>query len=170
MQATATAKLTCDLPAALDRELGEVLVVGIGNLMRGDDAAGVEVARLVAESGACAVIIAEDVPENYLGPMQGAGADTVIFCDAVDLRARPGTIEVLDIEELSGASISTHNSSLRLVAGCLREAGVARVLVAGIQPGGMEWGAGMSDAVRSACGELARILAQAVTCGQREAR
>jgi len=170
MQAPPTDNLTCDLPPALDRELGKALVVGIGNELRGDDAAGLAVARLVAEREACPVIIAEDVPENYLGPMQQAGADTVIFCDAVDLGAQPGAIAVLDIEELAGASVSTHNASLRLVARCLRAGGVQRVLVAAVQPRSLHWGAELSDEVRKATVALADMLVAALEGPRRDAR
>lgn len=137
---------------------GRTLVVGVGNTLRGDDAAGVEVARLVVECDACEVIIAEDVPENYLGPMEEAGAQTVIFCDAVDLQAEPGTTAILDLDKMQGPSVSTHNASLRLVGKCLRESGVERILIAAIQPQSMEWGAEMSEVVKSAVVRLADEL------------
>jgi len=137
---------------------GRTLVVGVGNTLRGDDAAGVEVARLLRERDACEVIIAEDVPENYLGPMEEARAQTVIFCDAVDLQAEPGATAILDLDEMQGPSVSTHNASLRLVGKCLRESGVERILIAAIQPERLDWGAEMSEAVRLATVELADEL------------
>lgn len=151
-----------ELPAALTGELGRVLVVGVGNELRGDDAAGLEVARQVARAGACAVVIAEDVPENHLGPMQEAGADTVIFCDAVQMGALPGTVAVFALEQLAGGAVSTHNASLRLLGRCLRAAGVRRVLVAGIQPKCLQWGGEMSAEVRAACAELAGMIQKAL--------
>ncbi len=138
--------------------LGRTLVVGVGNTLRGDDAAGVEVAKLLAARDACEVIIAEDVPENYLGPMEEFGARTVIFCDAVELQAEPGTTAIIDMADVQGPSVSTHNASLRLVGKCLMESGVERILIAAIQPQRTDWGAEMSEAVQSAVALLADEL------------
>ncbi len=142
-----------------------MLVVGVGNLLRSDDAAGVEVARRLQELGVCEVLIVEDVPENYLGPMQKAGAQTVIFCDAVDLGAEAGAFALLDIEDLAGPSISTHNASLELVARCLRDGGVERILIAAIQPQSLEWGMHISEPVKSGTIALAEHVAAVVRAG-----
>lgn len=149
------------------RIIGKVLVVGVGNPTRGDDAAGLEAAGLVEDMGLCPVLQAEDVPENYLGPMIRAGADTVIFCDAVLLGRKPGAIALLDVDELRGTSISTHNPSLRLLGRCLRAEGVQRVLVAAIEPLHTAWGTGLSPEVRAGVVRLAQTLAEAVGAAQR---
>ena len=137
---------------------GRTLAVGVGNTLRSDEAAEVATIGLARARDACEVIIAEDVPENYLGPMEEARAQTVIFCDAVDMQAEPGTTAILDLDEMQGPSVSTHNASLELVGKCLRESGVERILVAAIQPERLDWGAEMSEAVRSATVELADEL------------
>ena len=144
---------------------GKVLAVGVGNPMRGDDAAGLELARLLAEREACEVIIAEDVPENYLGPMLQSEAQTVIFCDAVDLREQPGAFALLDLDELAGPSLSTHNASLRLLARCLRQSGVRSVLIAAVQPQSTAWGGALSPTVRAGVASLADLLAEALQAG-----
>ncbi|MGA3176878.1 MAG: hypothetical protein ABSE19_05980 [Candidatus Acidiferrum sp.] len=45
---------------------GTVVVMGIGNPCRGDDAAGSLVARKISDVPGMDVIDAQDVPENYL--------------------------------------------------------------------------------------------------------
>ena len=144
------------------RTTGKVLAVGVGNELRADDAAGLRVAGLLAASGACQVLVAEEVPENYLDPMLRAQPDTIIFCDAVDLGREPGAFALLDVEDLAGRCVSTHNPSLRLLGRCLRAGGVRNVLVAAIQPQRIGWGQGLSPAVQAGAEALAATLVGAL--------
>lgn len=74
-------------PRALRAELvrvlrGRVVLLGIGNPLRGDDAAGCEIARQVRHmaspallgSGRVLVLEAEDIPESYSGLVVPAAA------------------------------------------------------------------------------------------------
>jgi hydrogenase maturation protease len=144
------------------RLVGSVLVVGVGNEHRGDDGAGMAVARLLQQAGRCPVLLAEEVPENYLGPIIRAGAATVIFCDAVNLGKPPGAFALLSPDQLAGPAISTHNPSLRLLARCLYGAGIKQVLIAAIQPHHIGWGPGLSPAVQAGVRALAELLAKAI--------
>ena len=69
---------------------GNVVVMGIGNLCRGDDAAGSMVAQKIDDAPGVRVIDAQDVPENYLRQVVGEGPDTVVLIDSVDLESAPG--------------------------------------------------------------------------------
>ncbi|MBC7289208.1 MAG: hydrogenase maturation protease [Armatimonadetes bacterium] len=142
---------------------GPVLVVGVGNEYRLDDGVGLEVARLVEKARVCPVLLAEEVPENYLGPICSSGAETVIFCDAVDLKQPPGTWAFVLPESLAGADVSTHNPSLRLLADVLRAQGIGSVLIAAVQPLCIGWGRGLSEPVRQAAQELAAELVEMIS-------
>ena len=69
---------------------GNVVVMGIGNPCRGDDAAGSLVAQMISDVPGVRVIDAQDVPESYLRQVVGEGPDTVVLIDSVDLEVRPG--------------------------------------------------------------------------------
>ncbi len=94
-----------------------ILVAGVGNVLRGDDAFGVEVAnRLlerdnrpevsVVETGIAGIQLVQDLQEGF---------DAVIVVDTVDRGRDPGTVmtidyEVIDVHELD------HNTKYDLLA------------------------------------------------------
>ena len=98
--------LALDLHARLGRS---VVVMGIGNPERSDDGAGLLVAGLVADAAPrdalpggrrVTVLMAEEVPESWVGPAAAARPDTVLMVDAADLGAAPGSVALREPEDL----------------------------------------------------------------------
>lgn len=86
-------------------------VLGIGNRLRGDDAAGPMLCdRLQGRFGGTA-IDAGVAPENHLEPVVASGARLVLVADAVDFGGEPGQVTVLAPDALAGAGVSTHACS-----------------------------------------------------------
>ena len=75
-----------------------VLVIGIGNQFRGDDAVGLTVARRVQEASPNGVTVREESGGGTALMETWQGADTVILVDAVSSGAPPGTIHRLDAQ------------------------------------------------------------------------
>lgn len=157
--------------ADLAQRLAErTVVVGVGNELRGDDAAGPLVARKLAAAledhpatEELTAIDCGDVPENYLGPILDSRPRHVVFCDAVDFGGAPGDIRLIDVSELSGSSISTHNASLSLLAKVLAAQGIRDQLVIGIQPKYTSFGSPCSNEVAAAVDEVVAALLECVT-------
>jgi hydrogenase 3 maturation protease len=151
------------LPDALAVRLsGKVVVVGIGNPMFGDDAAGCLVARRLTGTLGLLVIEAEDVPECYLGEIVAARPDVVVFVDAVDLGEAPGSTAVLQQDMLASYEASTHRVPLSLLAKLIsRECG-ADVWVIAIQPRQVNLGATLSTEVAQAIVALSGLIRQSV--------
>ncbi len=131
----------------LDREM---LVVGVGNPLRGDDAAGLVLAEKLAAKLGLEYLRCEEVPENYLTEMLESPADTVLLVDAVNMKVATGETKVLSPDELAGANISTHNCSVNLLATVLTRIKNKEVLVLGIQPENIAWGEFLTPAVAEA--------------------
>jgi hydrogenase 3 maturation protease len=156
----------------LRHRLGEsVVVMGVGNPDRGDDGAGLRVAELLEEALPCGappdgrrltVLLAEEVPESFLGPAAAARPDTVLLVDAVDVGAAPGSVALLEPEALEGGATFTHRTPLTLVSEFLRRETGADVFLLAIQPRSLEWGDPMSSEVEEAARHLSRILAAAL--------
>lgn len=127
-----------------------LLVVGVGNPLRGDDAAGLVLGEKLAEKLSLPYLRCEEVPENYLTEMLDSSADTILMVDAVNSGAQAGDIKLLSPEKLAGDNISTHNCSISLLAGVLAKAADKRVLVLGIQPDSIGWGSHLSRFVSEA--------------------
>ena len=75
---------------------GKVLVIGIGNELRGDDAVGILVARRVADRHLPGVRVLEHSGEGASLLEAWVGAQSVIIVDAVSSGSAPGTIRRFD--------------------------------------------------------------------------
>jgi len=73
-----------------------LLVIGVGNPYRGDDAAGLLAARLLIDLGLDPSLIAEHSGEGASLMEVWKGAEAVILIDAVSSGSPPGTLHRLD--------------------------------------------------------------------------
>jgi hydrogenase 3 maturation protease len=137
---------------------GTVCIVGVGNRMRGDDAAGSLLAERIAGRIAAAVIDAGSAPENYLEKIARGKPGTVLVIDAVDFSGSPGEVRLLEAGAIGSGGLSTHAPSLRLAADYLTQRCGAQVWVAAIQPASVAMGAGMDASVSAAVDRLAASL------------
>lgn len=148
-----------DLLEPLRRQVaGRVLVLGVGNEWRGDDAAGVAVVRALPPE--VAALECGEVPESYLDEVRRRAPDCLLIVDAVDFGAPPGSIGLLTVGTDSGGppSMDTHRPSLQVLGKYVRAEMGADVILLGIQPRTVEWGAAMSPEVSRAVQVLARWL------------
>jgi hydrogenase 3 maturation protease len=135
------------------------VIVGVGNRLRGDDAAGVALVDRIAGRVRLACIDAGVAPENCLGKIVSLSPDTVLLVDAADFGGSAGEARVVGPADLAAGGISTHGLSLSMVSEYLRARTGARIFVVAIQPGVIALGEeGLSPAVAAAVGELADIL------------
>ncbi len=141
---------------------GRVLIVGIGNTFRGDDGAGPAlISSLKSKVPSQLFLDVGEVPENFLGNMVEWKADTILFVDAADFGARPGSTKLIDTKHLNGGGFSTHSSSLSLVVDYLKRETQAEILLLGIQPGKLRMGDGLSKPVEKAVQKLEEVVLSA---------
>jgi hydrogenase 3 maturation protease len=146
-----------------DPRPGRVVVLGVGNVMNGDDGAGVCVVRLLAERMAATpgVLLVDGgtAPENFTGPIRRFEPDVVIEIDAADQNQPAGTTAWLDWRDADGMSASTHTLPPSVLATFLSQDLGCRVALIGVQPETLEMGRALSPAVAAAVGSLAEALA-----------
>ena len=135
----------------------DVLVLGLGNVLMGDEGVGVRVALALTEGSSAAPMPASVrvVDGGTLGldllPLL-EDADRLVMIDAVDLGEAPGTVRVLRDEELHarmGGAISVHQLGVGdlLAVARLRGTLPTRTTLVGIQPQSIEVGLELSEAV-----------------------
>jgi len=90
---------------------GDLLIIGYGNPLRGDDAAGPEAARRLAASG-FQTITAHQLTPELAEPI--AAAHDVYFLDA-DAGLAPGEISVTSISEAGGGPLEHHATPVALL-------------------------------------------------------
>jgi len=141
-----------------------LVVLGIGNELKGDDAAGILVARALAKSGASKIVALEGhtAPEAMVGKIEKLKPSHVLIVDAAELGLRPGEWTLVPEAEVDGGFTSTHHIPLTTIAKRLREVCGCEVAFLGIQCGTREVGAPPSAKVRAAVAEICVIAAKAV--------
>jgi hydrogenase 3 maturation protease len=136
-------------PGGLEDVLrGKVVIMGVGNVLRGDDALGPLLVQKLERRLGLPCIDAGSAPENHLGRVVREDPDTVLLVDAVELGLRPGAHAILQPGELEERGLSTHDVSLRL---CLEELGRrirGQVFLLGVQPERLAFGERMSRSIR----------------------
>ena len=137
---------------------GRVLLIGAGNTLRGDDAAGPALIALLEGKVNASLLDVGEVPESYLSRILAAKADTIILIDAADFGAAPGDLAILEVQDAAGRCVSTHQMPMDLFFRYLGENSHAEMFVIGIQPAQIGFGEQMSPAVADSVRALADIL------------
>ncbi len=142
-----------------------VLVVGVGNILHGDDGFGVEVIKRLAERPIPAgVTLAETgIGGIHLVHELMAGYDALVVVDAVDRGRAPGTVMVINAEVTDVADLSVeerhdlladmHLATPERAMMVAKAAGLLpeRTVIVGCQPAEVDvLEIGLSDAVQSA--------------------
>ena len=141
---------------------GVVTIIGVGNIMRGDDGCGPKLIESLKKKNISASLFdCGTVPENYIFPILATSCDTVILVDAADFGMSPGSIKVFSLNEVSGSGLSTHNFSLRLFTDLLTTGkDNLNIFVVSIQPKTIGLGESLSEEVLSGIDALAGIFAE----------
>jgi len=145
-----------------------VCIVGVGSELRGDDSAGLWVARAllqdehIAQAPHLLVVEGGPAPENHTGQIRAFQPDLVVLIDAAHMDEPPGTVQWIPLEAIDGMSASSHSLPLSILAGYLNLELGGDVAVLGIQPGQNELDSDVSPSVRAAVDEILGGISQAL--------
>jgi hydrogenase maturation protease len=152
-----------------ERGRAPVLVIGVGNELRGDDAAGIAVARRLRDGPPAEIDVELEQNDPTALIERWRGRDAVVLVDAVASGAKPGAISRLELsnhpirKRLHGSS-SSHAVGLDEaveLARALRQL-PSRVVAYVVQGRRFEAGAGLSPEVAAVIPALAdRVLDEA---------
>jgi len=137
-----------------------IVIVGIGNTLKGDDGAGPLVCQQLEGKTCAGLIDAATVPENYIQPIIKKAPQNLLVIDAIDFGAPTGRIKIFRPEELNSIVISTHALSPRLFVDMIVEAIKVNVYFVGIQPGQIQLGQLVCPQVSETTQWLVRTLTQ----------
>jgi hydrogenase 3 maturation protease len=142
------------------------IVLGIGNRLGGDDAAGALVADVLNQKGwrtevlAAAQVTAINggtAPESYTSVIRRHRPDLLILVDAADMGLPSGAVRIIAPENISVLSFSTHSMPLSMFVSYVQEF-CGKVLVIGVQPERTETGRRISRAVQRSARQLAELI------------
>ena len=139
-----------------------MVVVGVGNTLKADDAAGPLVAEMLRGTCPNRVFDAGQAPENFTGPIRRACPETVVVVDAADFGGEPGEVRIAHAEGVAGELIGTHGAPLSVFMRFVAEETGAMVVLVAVQVRSTALGETMcpevSEAVRRIALELDALL------------
>ncbi|MDD1729985.1 MAG: hydrogenase maturation protease [Methanospirillum sp.] len=145
----------------------EIIFVGVGNRMKGDDAIGPILLDLLHESFSHR-IDAGVAPEEYTSVIKRLKPSAIVFFDALDLGSLPGEIQIIEPEEIARFRGSTHTLSLDLILEYLAEETGADVFVIGIQYARIHDEPGLSPGIEYSIRECAALIYSSITATNEE--
>lgn len=143
------------------KDAKRVLICGIGNDTRGDDAFGVYVVEKLKERISNQKVVflnCGEMPESYAGKIIRENPSHVLFIDAVHFEGKPGEIVLADPEGTLGEAFSTHKMPLKLLVGYLKQNINAKFLLIGAQPKQTGLFVDMSKELKDSAERLVSIL------------
>ncbi|KPU63517.1 hydrogenase maturation protease [Thermococcus sp. EP1] len=141
----------------------KVVICGIGNDTRGDDAFGVYVVERLKEKVFNPKVVflnCAEMPESYAGKIIRERPSHVVFIDAVHFEGKPGEIVLADPEGTLGEAFSTHRMPLKLLVGYLKQNIDAKFLLIGAQPKQIGFFVEMSEELKESAKKLVDVLEQ----------
>jgi len=138
----------------------KTLIIGIGNALKGDDAAGPIVCERLRGKISAEIIDAGTVPENYIQPVIEKAPDNLLVIDAIDFGAPPGELRIFQPEQLNSLVISTHTLSPRIFVDMIKQSVDVKVLFLGVQPAKIVLGQPLSAEVDEAIELLIKALVE----------
>jgi len=150
------------LPAGIKSPVKRTVLLGIGNELNGDDAAGMQFVRLLKDNiqnmpATPAVLMIEGAtaPENFTGTIRKFQPELVVMIDAALMGLQSGEMALIDPDETAGITASTHTFPLSMLASFIKQEMGCQVWLIGIQPEANDQFTPLSPVVSAAVNDLA---------------
>jgi hydrogenase maturation protease len=143
--------------------------MGLGNTDYGDDGFGVRLAEQLFEAGVADVVVAGANPERYIS-CAAENVDNLVFLDAVEFEGEPGSVTLLNAEEMTARfpQVSTHKISLGLLAKCAESNGITKAWLLGVQPESIRQGQGLTPTIEKTLAALCDLISDSSRLKQPE--
>ena len=136
---------------AKNNSLPKIAIIGIGNELNGDDAAGVLIVRKIKnnlpENKQILIVEGSIAPENYTGVIRNFKPDWIWLFDAADLGDKPGSVQLIDLEKVQSIGADTHRLAPTLLLSFLSLEMEFKAFLFGINPESVEPFTEVSDTI-----------------------
>ena len=147
---------------AKNNDLPRLVILGVGNELNGDDAAGVLIVRklkkLLPKHEQLLLIEASVAPENYSSVIRKYAPDWIWIIDAADLEIEPGDVQFIDFSNIDVMGANTHRLSLSLLISYFQSEIGSKTLILGLQPVTVDPFSNISLPVKQSIKQISRIL------------
>lgn len=124
------------------------LILGIGNRLRSDDAAGSIIAEKCKLLGLPS-IDTEYMPENYIAVVRRYNPEKIIIVDTCDMALTPGEVRNIPLHKIHSSMVTTHGMPLVTLIQMLQVI-TTNIIFIGIQPTSVDVGDTVSLPVQEA--------------------
>ncbi len=158
----------------------KIAILGIGNYLKSDDGFGVYVVESLVKNYSkthenlslekeinsvnnrlilmnCGV-----VPENFTDVIKRENPDKIIMVDAALMHQEPGTLRVVESDEISETGFSTHSLPLSIIIKYINAHIDTEILIIGIEPTDLEFGEPLSGLIKEKADEFSKILIEEI--------
>lgn len=137
-----------------------LVILGVGNMLKGDDGIGSAVAGELQSKEGKLVIDCEEVPEAYSKKIIDFRPEAVVIVDAIDFKAAPGEyfLAIVDENLQDYTPLSTHKIPLKILANIFKEKCGAEVYLLGVQPKNISFGEEMSPELEKTKAVLVQLF------------
>lgn len=141
----------------------KVVVLGIGNELRGDDSAGLHVSEaLVGVSESVFSFSTGAAPESFTGKIKEIAPSHIILVDSAHMDEPAGCVKLIEESDVDETVFSTHSTPISELSRYLRNEIGCEVIIVGIRPKRLDLGEGLSpevsDSVEWLVWKLRRVL------------
>jgi len=157
----------------------KLAVLGVGNTLRGDDGLGVFIVRSIVRhymerypeedlnidrevnkiSHKVVLINCGTVPENFTDILKREKPDKIVIIDSAVMGEKPGTVKLIDIEEICNVGFSTHTLPLNVIVKYLMSYIDSEIFIVGMEPENLDFGVeGLSEEIYRRSLEFTEIL------------
>lgn len=153
------------------KDAKRIAILGIGSEVRGDDAAGMVVARRLEahiknkKIKYLRVFLGQTAPENLTGEIKRFKPTHLLMIDAIDINQKAGAVWVLDSHKEAGVSFSTHKMPIHVMKDYLYKSIGCKSIIIGIQPESLAFCEGLSSKIQR-CVEKLHVEIISVIAGQ----
>jgi len=150
--------------------------MGIGNYLKSDDGFGVYVVETLVKNYSnthCELNLEKEVnsvneklvlmncgvvPENFTDVLKRESPDRIIMIDAALMHQTPGTLRVVESDEISETGFSTHALPLTIIIKYIKTYIDTQILIIGIEPTDLTFGEPLSGIIKEKAEEFSKVL------------
>ena len=144
------------------KSLPRLTILGVGNELNGDDAAGVLITRRLIQKlpleKRLQIIEGSIAPENYSKTIRNFKPDWIWIIDSAMFGEKPGNVRLLDVESIDNVITNTHMLPLSILISILKMDLNSTVFLFGIQPESIEPFSKTTTAIKTSVRKTSGIL------------
>ncbi|MBS7625352.1 hydrogenase maturation peptidase HycI [Candidatus Bathyarchaeota archaeon] len=142
------------------RGCSRLVILGVGNPLRGDDALGIEFLKELRGRVPRGVKLIEGgvAPENFIGKIRALKPSHLLIIDAARFGGKPGETRLIMPEHIAGIAISTHAMPLYILAELISGGMDVKVALLGVEPKNLNLGDEISPEIEDAIKYCANLL------------